>query len=302
MKKDVANKEDKFLYPGDVMSGFLGEDYPDDVLNFLKKSIDKARFKDMKYIYKKLHTFLEWKPKGSPIAYEHILEDVVHHHEANLSYVCGTPFLEGKKNKMEVTRICGHEEHDLLEGYIGLSFIPDIEDLMAYNPLFALQRPALYHIQPDKKGKYKANVCVSALALYIKKTTRKIKNADANQQSALFSTDIQDLYVYVSNIYSVQKFVFNETEYYQLEIELLQDKKNNKSLRIYLYVNKGLLGRYRPKVNDYIYGSMQLYAYLDEKDCKKNLKTTIKEDECIKHPLKSWLSKCLETFKTLMKK
>ncbi len=89
-------------------------------------------------------------------------------------------------------------------------------------------------IQPDKKGKYKANVCLSALALYIKKTKRKIKNADLNHQL--------------------------------------------------------------------IYGSMQLYAYLDEKDCKKILKTTMKEDECIKHPLKSWLGKWLETFKTLMKK
>lgn len=128
MKKVVTEKEDEFLYPGDVWSGFLGRDYQNKVEDFLRKGVAEAKYKDMKLIYNELYTFLEWKPKGSPIAYEAILEDVVHNNERHLSFLCGFPFLEGKKQKLEITSIRGHKEHNRLEGYIGLSFIPDAQD------------------------------------------------------------------------------------------------------------------------------------------------------------------------------
>lgn len=311
MKKVVTEKEDEFLYPGDVWSGFLGRDYQNKVEDFLRKGVAEAKYKDMKLIYNELYTFLEWKPKGSPIAYEAILEDVVHNNERHLSFLCGFPFLEGKKQKLEITSIRGHKEHNRLEGYIGLSFIPDAQDMLAYNPLFALQRPVFYHMQKDKKGKYKANVCVAGLALSIKKTPRKIitvdkggfyevmlkefleKNpgktkadfpcpkVDASRMSALLGKDIKDEYEYVSDIYSVKKFKFNDTEYYQLEIEVLRDVETDKGMKIYLYVNKELLGKYEPKVKDNIQGMLQLSAYLDEEECKKIMEASMEDGEII---------------------
>lgn len=67
MKKVVTEKEDEFLYPGDVWSGFLGRDFQNKVEDFLRKGVAEAKYKDMKLIYNELYTFLEWKPKGSPI-------------------------------------------------------------------------------------------------------------------------------------------------------------------------------------------------------------------------------------------
>ena len=311
MKKVVKEEKDEFLYPGDVWSGILGKDYKDKIEDFLRKGISEAQYKDMKLIYNNVYTFLEWKPKDSLMAYEAILEDVVHNKERHLSFVCGFPFLEGKKQKMEITCIQGHAEHNRLEGYIGLSFVSDAQDMMAYNPCFALQRSVFYHIQPNKKRKYKANVCVAGLALSIKKSPRKIikvnkggfyevtlkefleKNpdktqadfpyakVDASHVSAFFGKDIKDEYEYVSDIYSVKKFKFNDTDFYRLEIEVLRNIETDKGMKIYLYVNKELLGKYEPKVKDNIHGIMQLTAYLDEKECEKIMEDSKEDAEII---------------------
>lgn len=86
---------------------------------FSKKTIAEATFKDMKIIYNNIYTFLEWNPQNSPMAYNLILEDIVENKQKCLSYVTGCPFLEGKKQKIEITCIQGHEEHNRLEGYMG---------------------------------------------------------------------------------------------------------------------------------------------------------------------------------------
>ena len=311
MKKVVKEEKDEFLYPGDVFVGILGEDCKYKIEDFLKKVIAKARYKNMKLIYNKLYTFLEWKPKGSSMAYEAILEDVVHNGERHLSFVCGFPFLEGKKQKMEITCIQGHKEHNRLEGYVGLSFISDAQDMMAYNPCFALQRSIFYHLKPNKKGKYKVNVCMAGLALSIKKTPRTIikvdkggfyettlkdflennpgktqadfpcAEVDASHMSALFGKEIKDEYEYVSDIYSVKKFKFNDSDFYRLEIEVLRNSKTDKGMKIYLYVNRELLGEYEPKVKDNIHGIMQLTAYLDEKECAKIMEASMETGEVI---------------------
>lgn len=126
MKKVVKEEKDEFLYPGDVFVGILGEDCKYKIEDFLKKVIAKARYKNMKLIYNKLYTFLEWKPKGSSMAYEAILEDVVHNGERHLSFVCGFPFLEGKKQKMEITCIQGHKEHNTFKnGWTDVDWLSD---------------------------------------------------------------------------------------------------------------------------------------------------------------------------------
>lgn len=311
MKKVITEEKMEFLYPGDVWSGILGKDYKDKIEDFLRKGVSEAQYKDMKLIYNDVYTFLEWKPKDSLIAYEAILEDVVHNKERHLSFVCGFPFMEGKKQKMEITCIRGHEDHNRLEGYVGLSYVSDAQDMMAYNPCFALQRSVFYHLQPNKKGKYKANVCVAGLALSIKKSPRKIikvnkggfyevtlkefleKNpdktqadfpyakVDASHVSAFFGKEIKDEYEYVSDIYSVKKFRFNDTDFYRLEIEVLRNIETDKGMKVYLYVNKELLGKYEPKVKDNIHGLMQLTAYLDEKECEKIMEASKEDVEII---------------------
>lgn len=311
MTEIKKEEKDEFLYPGDVWSGFLGKDYKDKVEDFLKKGVSEAQYKDMKIIDGEVYTFLEWKPKASPIAYEAILEDVDIEDKKHLSFVAGFPFLEGKKQKMEITCLKGHEDHEHLEGYMGLSFISDAQDMMAYNPCYALQRSVFYHIKPNKKKQRFANVSVSGLALSIKKTPRKIikvdkggfyevtlkefleKNpdktqadfpyakVDASHMSALFGKEIKDEYEYVSDIYSVKKFKFNDMDFYQLEIEVLRDIETDKGMKIYLYVNKELLGKYEPKVKDNIQGVMQLTAYLDDKECSKILEASKEDAEII---------------------
>lgn len=87
--------------------------------------------------------------------------------------------------------------------------------------------------------------------------------------SALFVKDIKDECEFVSDIYSIKKFKFNDIDFYRLEIEVLRDIKTAKGMKVYLYVNKELLGKYEPKVKDNIHGIMQLSAYIDEKECTK---------------------------------
>lgn len=308
---DQTEEKDEFLYPGDVWSGFLGKAYKEKLDDFLKKGISESQFKNMKIIDDEIYTFLEWKQKNSPIAYEAILEDVEADDERHLSFVTGFPFLEGKKQKMEITCIRDHEDNNRLEGYIGLSFVEDAQDLLAYNPCFALQRSVFSHIKPNKKKQHFANVCVAGLALSIKKSPRKIikvnkggfyevslkefleKNpdktqadfpyakVDASHMSALFHKAIKDEYEFVSDIYSVKKFKFNDMEFYQLEIEVLRNIETDKGMKIFLYVNKELLGKYEPKVKDNIHGLMQLTAYLDEKECSKILEASKEDAEII---------------------
>lgn len=311
MKTIVKEEKYEFLYPGDVWSGIFGKDYENKIEDFLKKTIAEASFKDIKIIYNNIYTFLEWTPKNSPMAYNLILEDIVENKQKCLSYVTGCPFLEGKKQKIEITCIQGHKEHNRLEGYMGLSFIPHAQIMMAYNPLYALQYPVFHHMKPNKSGKYKVNVCVAGLALSIKKTPRKIikvdkggyyetllkefleKHSDKSQEdfpyvkvdashmSALFVKDIKDECEFVSDIYSIKKFKFNNIDFYRLEIEVLRDIKTNKGMKVYLYVNKELLRKYEPKVKDNIHGVMQLSAYIDEKECIKIIEESKESAEFI---------------------
>lgn len=311
MKKVTTEGKEEFLYPADVWSGFLGKNYKDKIEKFFKKGFAESSYKDMKIIHRSLHAFLEWRPDGSPIAYESIYKGVTHNKKPHLSVVAGFPFLAGKKQKMEITCIRGNDEHNRIEGYIGLSFTPGAQDMMAYNPLFALQRQVFYHMKANKKGKFKANVCVAGLALSIRKSPRKIikidkgafyetmlkkfleKNPDktkedypytkidASHMSAFLGKEIKDEYEYASDIYSVKKFKFNNIDFYRLELQVHCDIETGKSMKIYLYVNKELLGKYEPKVKDNIHGFMQLTAYLDDKECSKIMEESKEAAEII---------------------
>lgn len=72
MKKVVTEKEDEFLYPGDVWSGFLGRDYQNKVEDFLRKGVWCINEKNKTYQTfhdgKKEWTDMDWL--GDKLAHE----------------------------------------------------------------------------------------------------------------------------------------------------------------------------------------------------------------------------------------
>ena len=92
-----------------------------------------------------------------------------------------------------------------------------------------------------------------------------IEKTETPHTHALIVSKCDDAYEFSSDIYSIKEFKFHGVKFYCFEIEVLQfsdeQTQDEKGLKIKLYANKKLLGKYKPQVGDNISGLMQLTGY-----------------------------------------
>lgn len=287
MKKDKTKLE--FLYAGDIWSALWGEKRSKQ----LAKTIMHAVTKSKPVFSIKDFTFSEYKTTSSQMAFESILK---HTKEANQLYSL-FPFCKGAENELVFCDILGCEE-DNIEGYVKLQK-NDAAAIWMYNPLYRQQLDRLSESVGAHNGNQKFMVAgigwdiiktppqsikiytgkgdyETALKEFLTANPDKseddfplMEDADASHMNYIDVVKCDDAYAFSSDIYSISEFKCLGTKFYCMEIRVLrysdENREDETGLRINLYVNKKLLGDYKPQVGDNISGVMQLTAYLPDK-------------------------------------
>ena len=243
MKKDKSKLE--FLYAGDIWSALFGEKYT----KYIAKIVANILSKGKPFFVTSDFSFLEYTHKDSLIKCNSALK---HEKDKNLLYSI-FPHCEGAENEVVLCDIIGCEEDDNIEGYIKLQK-NNAAPMWMFNSLYRQQLEEL-----SKNIGKKQTFQIAGIGWDIEKTETPHTHA------LLVSKTCDDAYEFSSDIFSITEFKFQGMKFYCFEIEVLQfsdeQYKDEKGLKIKLYANKKLLGKYKPQVGDNINGLMQLTAY-----------------------------------------
>lgn len=241
MNKEKSELE--FLYSGDIWSAFWGDKFA----KYLGKAISYTVHKGKPFFVTTDFSFLEYTDKDSLIRFNGIIK---HENDKNL-LLSVFPYCIGAENEVVLRDMSGCEE-DNIEGYVKLQK-HNAAPMWMFNPLYRQQLDSL-----SKNIGTKQKFQIAGIGWNIEKT-------ETPNTHMLFVSGCDDAYEFSSDIFSITEFKFQGVKFYCLEIEVLQfsdeQTKDENGLKIKLYVNKQLLGKYKPQVGDNIRGLMQLTSY-----------------------------------------
>lgn len=242
MEKDKSNLE--FLYSGDIWSALWGDNFA----KHLAKAISYTVHKGKPFFVTTDFSFIEYTYKNSLIKFNGIIK-----HENDKNFIISLfPYCIGAENEVVLSDMSGCEE-DNIEGYIKLQK-NNAAPMWMFNPLYRQQSEML-----SKNIGKKQTFQIAGIGWNIEKTETPYTHA------LIVSKFCDDAYEFSSDIFSITEFKFHGVKFYCFEIEVLQfsdeQTKDETGLKIKLYVNKQLLGKYKPQVGDNIRGLMQLTSY-----------------------------------------
>lgn len=241
MKKDKSELE--FLYAGDIWSAFWGEECSKHIGKAIVNTVSKGK----PFFATTDFSFIEYSCKNSLIRFNSVIK---REKDKNLLYSI-FPHCKGVENEVFLCDMIGCEE-DNIEGYIKLQK-NNATPMWMFNPLYRQQMEGL-----SKNIGKKQTFQIAGIGWDIEKTETPHTHA------LIVSKLCDDAYEFSSDIFSIAEFKLHGVKFYCFEIEVLQfsDKqtKDEKGLKIKLYANKKLLGKYKPQVGDNINGLMQLTA------------------------------------------